>query len=56
VLGRFVKGYILKATEELLNGAKLHESSQLIFMKIGSGELSRTMPRMLELMDERRWL
>ena len=58
VPGRFVKFYTLKATGELLNGAKLHESSQLTltFMKIGSGELSRTMPQMVDLMDERRWL
>jgi hypothetical protein len=56
VPGRLVKFYTLKATEELLNGAKLYESSQLTFKKIGSGQLSRTMPRMVELKDERRWL
>jgi hypothetical protein len=32
VPGRFVKFYTLKATEELLNGAKLYESSQLTFI------------------------
>jgi hypothetical protein len=45
-----------KGHRGVANAAKLHESSQLTFMKIRSGELSRTMPPMLELMDERRWL